>query len=118
MPKQDEGRLSKGVVDKVADFLFGKAKGESASQFLDRRTDVSGKEMFKALTYYRILQERFKCETAGSVADILERLSISKDRMGRVEGVNVLLQKFPKEETVLKGFSELLERAKGESDSE
>lgn len=115
MSKETE-RLSKGTVEKVADFLFGKAKDESDSQFLDRRTDVSGKEMFKALTYYRILQERFKCETAGAVADILERLSISVNRQGRLEGVNVLLQKFPKQETLLKGFSELLKRAEGEGE--
>lgn len=115
MSKREEGRLSKGTVEKVADFLFGKAKGETDSQFLDRRTDVSGKEMFKALTYYRILEERFKCETAGAVADILERLSISVERKGRLEGVNVLLQQFPKQETLLKGFSELMKRAEGET---
>jgi len=113
MSYKDQKKLDQGTVRKIADYLFGKAKEESDSQFLDRRTDVSGKEMFRALTYYRILQERFDCVTAGSIADILERLSISVERKGRIEAVHTLMQQFPKTETLEQGISELLRKRIG-----
>lgn len=108
-PKMDEG-----TVRKIADYLFGKSTQESDSKFLDRRTDVSGKDMFAALTYYRILQERFNCETAGAIADILERLSISLERKGRLEAVQTLMQQFPKTETLIRGLSDELARKRVE----
>jgi len=108
-PKMDES-----TVRKIADFLFGKGDKETNSQFLDRRTDIHGKEMFTALTYYRILQERFDCETAGAIGDILERLSISMERKGRTEAVQTLMQQFPKTETLIRGISDELARRKME----
>jgi len=117
MSYRDSKKIDQGTVRKIAEYLFGKAKEESDSQFLDRRTDVTGKEMFRALTYYRILQERFECDTAGSIADILERLSISVQRKGRLEAVQTLMQQFPKTETLEQGISELLrKKISGEAD--
>lgn len=98
-------RLDEATVKKISDFLFGK---EFESKYMDMRTEITGKQMFTALTYYRILQEQLKCKAAGAIADILERLAVSTERRGRLEGVQVLMQQFPKTETLLQGVSELL----------
>jgi len=106
------------TVRKIADYLFGKATKESDNQFLDRRTDVSGREMFRALTFYRIIEEKFHSKAAGQIASILERLSISKTRLGRAEGVQSIMGQFPKVETISIGTSELLlsqQKREGES---
>jgi hypothetical protein len=100
-------RLDEATVRKISDFLFGK---DIDSKYMDIRTEITGKQMFTALTYYRILQEQLKCKTAGVIADILERLSISTQRRGRSEGVQVLMQQLPKTETLMQGVSELLIR--------
>jgi hypothetical protein len=105
-------KIDQTTVHKIAEFLFGKAEKETDSQFLDRRTDVTGKHVFAALSYYRVLQERFNCATAGAIADIIERLSISSGRKGRLEGVQTLMQQFPRTETLLQGISDLLIKEK------
>lgn len=102
------------TIRKIAEFLFGKADGESDNQFLDRRTDVSGREMFRALTFYRIIEEKFHSKAAGQIASILERLSISKIRLGRAEGVTAIQGQFPKVETIAIGTSELMKKQQQE----
>ncbi|MEX2738067.1 MAG: hypothetical protein Q6356_003245 [Candidatus Wukongarchaeota archaeon] len=97
------------TIKKIADFLFGRDKNEKDSQFLDRRTDVAGKNMFSALMYYRILQEKFSCKVAGDIANVIERLSISMGRKGREEGVVTLMRRdFPTVQNIRMGLSELL----------
>ena len=93
-------RLDSSAVKQVLTFLFGKKED---SKFLDTSTDISSKEFFKTLTYYGILSEEYGCEAAKSIGDLLKRLSISTDRMGRLEGVTVLKQEMPKEEILFRG---------------
>lgn len=102
-------KMDKGAVDKVLDFLFRKPhksdNGEE-SQFLDTRTDISSREIYGTLVYYRILQEQYGCEAAGQIADVIERLAISHSRLGRLEGVNILKQELPKKEVLMRGVAE------------
>lgn len=104
-------KFSIGAVKQVLDYLFGKEEkkdGEDGSKFLDMRTDISERELFNSLTYYRLLQEQYNCKAAGAIANILERLKVSSNRMGRLEGVNILKQQMPKEETLIKGLADSL----------
>lgn len=103
-------KLDMGAVKKVLDYLFGKDGG---SQFLDMRTEVSDREFFSTLTYYRLLEEEYSCKAAGAVANILERLAVSNKRMGRLEGVTILKQQLPKEEVLLKGLADSIKESMG-----
>jgi len=98
------------AVKQVLDYLFSKQeeKDGEGSKFLDMRTDISERELFNSLTYYRLLEEQYNCKAAGAIANILERLKISASRMGRLEGVNILKQQMPKEETLIKGLADSL----------
>jgi hypothetical protein len=101
------------AVKQVLDYLFGKQEEkDGSSKFLDMRTDISERELFNSLTYYRLLEEEYNCKAAGAIANILERLKISAQRMGRLEGVNILKQQMPKEETLIKGLAESLREVK------
>jgi len=71
---------------KVVAFLFD----EKGKKYLDTATDVGGRELMKGLMYYRGLEEHLKSKVAGMIADIMERLLISKLRAGRKEGVESL----------------------------
>ena len=104
-------RLDSSAVKQVLNFLFGKKED---SKYLDTSTDISSKEFFKTLTYYGILSEEYGCVAARSISDLLKRLSISTNRMGRLEGVTVLKQEMPKEEIMFRGISEGLKKASGE----
>lgn len=106
--KKDD-RLPQGVVNKINAFLFGKGKLED-NEFLDMRTDIKGKKMFQALTYYRLLEKYYDCGSAGVIANVLERLSISDTRAGRIEGVKVLIGGVPKEKTILQGIDNALKQ--------
>lgn len=99
-------KFDKGAVKQVLEFLFGKTEEKDGGKFLDMRTEIVNKEFFNTLTYYRLLEEQYQCQAAGAVANILERLAISSQRMGRLEGVNILKQQLPKEEVLLKGLAE------------
>ena len=107
--KKDDKILTEADVKKVLQFLFGE---DSTSKYMDMRTEVQEKELFKTLTYYRLLEEDYECKAAGSVANILERLAVSSKRMGRIEGVTILRQQLPEESVIIRGFSRELE-AKG-----
>jgi hypothetical protein len=108
--------MDKGAVDKVLDYLFRKpVKGDNGeeSQFLDTRCDVSNRETYNTLVYYRILEEQYGCVAAGQIANIIERLSIANNRMGRLEGVNILKQELPKKETLIRGVAESIKDLEG-----
>lgn len=100
-------RLSQATVTAITEFLFGK-KGLTESQYLDMRSDIKGRDTFSAIVYYRILQEFYGCESARVIADLLERLSISKTRSGRSEAVAVLCQNLPKEIRIPEGVDRML----------
>lgn len=100
-------RLDQATVTKITEFLFGK-KDLTESQFLDMRADIKGRDTFSAIVYYRILHEFYGCESARVIADLLERLSISKTREGRSEAVAVLCQNLPKETIIPTGVDRML----------
>jgi hypothetical protein len=90
-------KLDSESVKKVLNFLFGE---EVKGPTMDTRTEIKERETFQALAYYRALEEGFDCKAAGLIANILERLAISTQRMGRIEGVEVLKQQYPKEKVL------------------
>lgn len=95
----------KGAIEKITTFLFGK---EGDSDFLDMRTRIQDKDMYKAILFYRVIQKKFNCETAKLIADTMERLSISVGGKGREEGVETLKQKpFPRVQRILTGVEEI-----------
>ncbi len=108
-PQQDQG-LEKAVTKQISNFLFEKPAKDETGEFLDIRTDINTKEMYAALSYYRILAEHFKCNAARSIANILERLNISSNREGRREGVIALLQKLPSPKYLPGGMDELMQK--------
>lgn len=110
--EKDPKKMDQGTVRKIANYLFDD-KGLDEHEYMDMRTDISNTDLFKALTYYRILGHQFKSKTAIAIADIVERLSISVKRGGRHEGVTTLLQQFPKVESLKTGISNLLEKELG-----
>lgn len=82
----------KAVTKQIANYLFAGPKSDDAGhEFLDIRTDINTKEMYAAISYYRILGKYFKCEAASGIASILERLNISSNREGRKEAVLSLM---------------------------
>jgi hypothetical protein len=103
----------KGMVKQISDFLFARpaknANGED-SKFLDTKTHVFSKEFMNSIIYYRTLSEQYDCSAAGSIADLLERLAISYQRQGRLEGFGILQGNTPKENTILRGLSEELKK--------
>ena len=113
-----ENKIDQAQSRKAVEFLFEKDDGKQgdSSKFLDMRTEIGSAEMFKAVTYYRILEEHFKSSASGKIANILERLAISGKRMARLEAVEILKQQFPKQETITQGISELLATSKLESE--
>ena len=106
-----DSKLDPATVKQISNFLFQDPQKDSALM-LDIRTDISGREMFSALTFYRILSEHFNCNAAKVIGNILERLSISRNRMGREEGVRILEQGLPKGAKILVGADSMF---KGET---
>jgi len=119
MKPYDKG-LDKSVIKQISEFLFSKFKEKNEekdgeNKFLDTRTRIKGKEMFNALTFYRLLEEQYNCKPAGEVADILERLAISDNGEGRLEAFHILKGKTPTEEKMLTGIAEILKNASEET---
>jgi hypothetical protein len=101
-------------VKQASDFLFKKPdEKDGEPKWLDTRTDIHNREMFNTLTYYRLLEEQYNCKAAGAIADVIERLLMSSSRQSRLEAVTILEQKMPKEETIVRGLSETLQKLKG-----
>jgi hypothetical protein len=109
MSKNWEGKVDASSAHKVMGYLFDKEDG-TENKYLDMRTDIQSPEMFKAVHYYRILDEYYQSKAAGIIANILERLAISGKRMGRLEAVTILRQQMPKEETIIRGIADSLKK--------
>ena len=106
-------QLDVATVKQISNFLFQDPHKDSAN-YLDIRTDISGREMFTALLFYRILGESFNCKGAMIIGDIIERLSISRKRLGREEGVRILEQGLPKGAKVFVGSDTIQRQGTGE----
>lgn len=90
--EKDGKGQEKAVTKQIANFLFqGPKSDEAGHEFLDIRTDINTKEMYAAISYYRILGRYFQCKAADGIASILERLNISSNREGRKEAVLSLM---------------------------
>lgn len=98
-------KFDKSSIKKVIWFLFGPKEGDH----LDTATEIKNRKFFKTLTYYRILDKDYGCSAAKDVCDILERLSISNNRGGRLEATNMFTKELPSEETVFRGLAKNLE---------
>jgi hypothetical protein len=98
--------MDKSVVKQIAAFNFGEI--EEFSTQLDARTDISTKDMFKAMAYCRGVGKFFHCTEADDVANFFARLLISSDRMGRTEAVTSLLQKLPRVEKQFEGSETMI----------
>lgn len=91
----------------IGNYLFQDPKKDS-EQFLDTRTDIQGSEVFSTLLFYRILHEHFESKAAKTIANIIERLNISRSRLGREEGVRILEQGLPKGTKVYLGADTIM----------
>ena len=91
----------------ISNFLFQDPKKDS-EYFLDTRTDIQGSELFSTLLFHRILHEHFKSKAARTVANIIERLNMSRNRLSREEGVRILQQGLPKGTKVYLGADTML----------
>ena len=110
--KEEAGRLTKAVIETIAAFNF-KEKKDSA--MLDQSTDIEGSKEHQALLFYRMLDTTFYCPDAKHVADIFERLNISKKRQGRQEAVLSLIGgKYPSGEKVVQSLEKLKKEIVGE----
>jgi len=105
--------LDESTTRKISQFLFDKFDGKEKIS-IDTRTDIQNEEIFKTLTYYRIL-ESLGSKKAGEIADIIERLLLSIDRKARNEAVSVLVGgELPKTEKMYVGAESLLEESEEE----
>jgi hypothetical protein len=78
-------------MQKVTEYLFGTYDEEALKQ-LDFRTIIPSTDIFKTISYYRILQS-LGCKNAEKIANIIESLLVSVEGIGRGQGVEILKQK-------------------------
>ena len=99
------GQVDQHTAEQAGNFLFDTGKtpekdedrAAHISKALDQRTRVMGKNVMAALTFYDILYEGFGSEAARVVGDVLKRLLIGKDGLGRDEARAILMQSLPRE---------------------
>jgi len=95
-------RISEHTEKMAGKFLFDIKDLDSDG--LDMRTRIKSESTMRALLFYGILANEFECDTADTVKCLLERLLVSEDGLGRMEGVTVLQQNFPKKVRVRMGY--------------
>lgn len=112
--RDEVGRLTKAIIETIGGFAFGKEEHKD-SDTLDQSTDIQSAKEHQAILFYRILDKTFYCPEAQSVADIFERLNISKKRQGRQEAVLSLVGgKYPSGERVVQSLETLKKEIIGE----
>lgn len=99
MSSKDKGGLDRSVVKQISDFLFGAGLEES----FDARTIINTTPILKTLLYYRIFDKKYSSGSAKDIADLLEKFLISSEGIGRIQGVQSMLQKMPTTEKMLVG---------------
>ena len=100
-------QMDPATTRQIGNFLFQDPKRDS-EHFLDTRTDIPGSDVFSSLLFYRILQEHFSCKAAKTIANVIERLNISRNRLGREEAVRILEQGLPKGSKVYLGSDTII----------
>lgn len=95
--------LSQEIASLAGEYLFKTPTDESKA--LDMRTRINAGPQLKTMMYYGVLHESLKCEKAGEIKCLMERLFISADGgKGREEAVDTLKQNLPKKVEVDRGF--------------
>jgi len=111
--KDGSGQTDQHTAEQAGNFLFdvgiapsqSKDRAAFISKALDQRTRVIGKNVMAALTFYDILYEGFGSEAARVVGDVLKRLLIGKDGLGRDEAKAILMQSLPREIEIETGIA-------------
>lgn len=94
-------RMDQETTKQAGKFLFSMPYNES--QAMDMRTQIKGELMMKALTYYGVMSELHGSTHAAQAKDLIERLLISDNGLGRAQAVETLRQNFPKRVEIDKG---------------
>ena len=105
--REPNKRISFATEKHAGEYLFSKGEIDD-SQFLDMRTRITSEDTMKGLVFYGILKEGLKCDAAGEIKDMIERMLIARGGMGRAEAVAILQQNLPRVREVDKG-REILE---------
>lgn len=72
------------------------------------RTDIDNPQMFQALFFYRLVGEAYDAKAGDEIADILERLALSKGRGSRQEGVLTMTAgAYPSGQAIIEGFEKI-----------
>lgn len=109
------GNVGQHTAEQAGNFLFDlgvipdgeKEKTQWASNALDQKTRVMGKNVMAALTFYDVLALGFDSEAAQVVGDILKRLLIGYKGLGRDEARMILMQNLPHEIEIDTGIAEI-----------
>ncbi len=106
--REPDKKISFHTERKAGEYLFDKGKDITDSQFLDMRTRIKSEDTMKGLVFYGILHEGLKCDAAGEIKDMIERMLIARGGAGRAEAVAILQQNFPRIREVDKGHDDPL----------
>ncbi len=101
--REPDKKISFHTERKAGEYLFDKGEDITDSQFLDMRTRIKSEATMKGLVFYGILHEGLKCDAAGEIKDMIERMLIARGGAGRAEAVAILQQNFPRIREVDKG---------------
>ena len=101
--KGSKKKISFHTEKHAGEYLFNRG-GLNESKYMDMRTRITGEDTMKALIFYGILKEGLKCDAAGKIKDMLERLLIARGGKGREEAVEILKQNFPRIREVERGY--------------
>ena len=105
--REPDKKISFHTERKAGEYLFDKGgKDITDSQFLDMRTRIRSEDTMKGLVFYGILHEGLKCDAAGEIKDMLERMLIARGGAGRAEAVAILQQNLPRVREVDKGWED------------
>jgi len=96
------GNIDSTTSRQAGDFLFSL---EQDSKALEMRSRVMGREMYSALLFYGILRDYYKSKSARIVGDIIKRLSIANEGLGRQEAVKILQGELPREIEIQSGVA-------------
>lgn len=97
--------LDRTNAGKITDYLFGEAKKGEELDYLLMRMDAGNEAFSSLMLYYTLLNKEFDSKIAGTLGLTCGALSISKRRLGRIEGTEALNQPFPKTEMIPVGIS-------------
>lgn len=95
-------RLGKYTEARAGEYLFERGELDEG-QYLDMRTRIKSEKAMTAILHYGILHESMECDEAKKLGNLIKRLFIAKDGLGRQEAVDILRQNFPKKVEIHKG---------------